>query len=259
MAHKEQIPLVVITGASSGIGAAIARRFAKAHFPLALLARRLDRLEALKKELGKNVFIYELDVTDSARVKEAMARIEREAGPIGVLVNNAGGAFGLEPAYEAKQEDWDRCVDTNIKGLLYCTRAVLPKMVERDQGQIVNMGSIAGRYPYPGANAYGASKAFVHQFSLNLRADLLGKNIRVNCIEPGLLGGTEFSLTRFRGDAERAKNVYSGVQPLEPDDVAELVYYCCALPSHVNINVIEVMPVMQASSALAVHRSKAPS
>jgi 3-hydroxy acid dehydrogenase/malonic semialdehyde reductase len=169
--------------------------------------------------------------------------------------NNAGLAIGVSPAYECKQEDWDRVVDTNIKGLLYCTGAVLPSMVERNFGQIINMGSIAGSYPYPGANVYGGTKAFVHQFSLNLRADLLGKNIRVNCIEPGIVGGSEFSSVRFSGDAERAQKVYSGMQPLTPEDVAEIVYFCHALPPHVNINSLELMPISQASTNLAIYRN----
>jgi len=248
--------LVAITGASSGIGAAIAARFAKEGFPIVLLARRFARLQALKNELTGNVFTYELDVTDRDRVEKTISQIEKEAGPIGVLVNNAGVAFGLEPAYQANSEEWDQMIDTNIKGLLFCTRAVLPKMVERNAGQIINLGSTAGRYPYPGANVYGATKAFVHQFSLNLRADLLGKNIRVNCIEPGLVGGSEFSIVRFRGDAERAQNIYAGTQPLTPEDVAEVVYFCHALPPHVNINTVEFMPVVQASSHLAVHKEK---
>ena len=247
-------PLVVITGASSGIGAAIARRFAKEKYPLALLARRLDRLEALKKELSTNVFIYQVDVTDALWVEETMARIEQEAGPIGILINNAGLAVGLEPAYEGKKEDWDLCIETNIKGLLHCTRTVLPRMVERNRGQIVNIGSVAGTYPYPGGNIYGATKAFVHQFSLNLRADLLGKNIRINCIEPGLVGDSEFSLVRFRGDEKRAKSVYAHAHPLKPEDIAEMTYFCCALPPHVNINVLEAMPIGQASASLALHR-----
>ncbi len=249
-------PLVVITGASSGIGAAAARRFAKAQFPMALLARRLDRLNALKEELGGDVSVYELDVTSAIEVERTMARIEKEAGPIGVLVNNAGLALGLEPAYEAKLEEWDRCIETNIKGLIHCTQAVLPRMVARNVGQIINIGSIAGSYPYPGGNVYGATKAFVHQFSLNLRADLLGKNIRVNCIEPGLVGGSEFSLVRFRGDETKAKKVYEDVLALEPSDIAELIYFCCTLPPHVNINVLEAMPVCQASGPFALHRGK---
>lgn len=252
MPHTQ--PLIAITGASSGIGAAIATHFAKKGFPVALLARRLERLQPLKKEWPGKVFAFELDVTDRERVEKVFEQIEKEAGPIGVLVNNAGVAFGLEPADQANVDEWDQMIDTNIKGLVFSTRAVLPKMVKRNAGQIINLGSIAGTYPYPGANIYGATKAFVHQFSLNLRADLLGKNIRVNCIEPGLVGGSEFSLVRFRGDAERAKNIYTGTQPLTPEDVAEVVYFCHALPMHVNINTVELMPVMQASAPLAVHK-----
>jgi 3-hydroxy acid dehydrogenase/malonic semialdehyde reductase len=246
--------LVAITGASSGIGAATAARFAREGFPVALLARRLDRLQSLKNELPGKIFAYELDVTDRDRVEAVFAQIEQEAGPIGVLVNNAGVALGLEPAYETSREEWDQMIDTNIRGLVFCTRAVLPLMVARNGGQIINLGSIAGTYPYPGANVYGATKAFVHQFSLNLRADLLGKNIRVNCIEPGLVGGSEFSAVRFRGDTETAKTIYSGTQPLTPEDVAEVAYFCHALPPHVNINTVEFMPVLQASAPLMVHK-----
>jgi len=246
--------LVAITGASAGIGAAIARRFAKEGFPVALLARRLDRLQALQAEIGKLAFAYEMDVADSESVERAVERIEQEAGPIGVWVNNAGVAYGLEPAHEGKKEEWDRMVETNIAGLLSCTRAVLPKMVDRNAGQIMNLGSTAGTYPYPGGNVYGATKAFIHQFSLNLRADLLGKNIRVNCIEPGLVGGSEFSSVRFRGDADRAENIYRGTKALTPEDVAEIVYFCHVLPPHVNINSVEVMPVFQAPTHLAVYK-----
>ena len=174
----------MITGASAGIGAAIARRFAKEGYPLALTARRQERLEALKKELGTETAIYALDVQDADAVTSTVAQIEKEHGPIGILVNNAGCAIGLEPAHESKLGDWEQCVDTNIKGVLYCTRAVLPSMVKHNFGHIVNLGSIAGHYPYPGGNVYGATKAFVHQFSLNLRADLLGTQVRVSCIEP---------------------------------------------------------------------------
>lgn len=249
-------PLIAVTGASSGIGTAIARRFAKEGFPLVLLARRKERLEALKKELPGSVFVYELDVTDRERITSVIHQIEKEVGPIGVLVNNAGVALGLSPAHEAKSEDWEQMIDTNIRGLVFCARAVLPKMVERNSGQIINLGSVAGTYPYPGGNVYGATKAFVHQFSLNLRADLLGKNIRVNCIEPGLVGGSEFSIVRFHGDAEKAKNIYSGTKPLTPDDVAEVVYFCHALPPHININAVEFMPIGQASAHLAIHKEK---
>ncbi|HEY2810848.1 MAG TPA: SDR family NAD(P)-dependent oxidoreductase [Rhabdochlamydiaceae bacterium] len=245
--------LVVVTGASSGIGAATARRFGREGFPLALLARRLDRLEQLRKEISSSSFAYELDVRDENAVFETLAQIEKEQGPIAILINNAGLGFGLEPAYQCKLEEWDQCVDVNIKGLLYCTRAVLPDMVKRDKGHIVNLGSVAGHYPYPGGNVYGATKAFVHQFSLNLRADLLGTQVRVSCIEPGLTE-TEFSTVRFRGDEQHAKKVYAHTHPLHPEDIAEVIYFCTALPKHVNINAVEMMPVMQASANLAVHR-----
>lgn len=246
--------LVAITGASAGIGTAIARRFAKEGFPVALLARRLDRLEALQKELGKLAFAYEMDVADAKSVEKGVHWIEQEAGPIGVWVNNAGVALGIEPAFHGKKEKWDQMVETNIQGLLACTRVILPKMVERNNGQIINLGSTAGQYPYPGGNVYGATKAFIHQFSLNLRADLLGKNIRVNCIEPGLVGGSEFSIVRFGGDESKAKNIYAGAKPLMPEDVAEIVYFCHVLPPHVNLNVVELMPVCQAPAQLAVYK-----
>ncbi len=249
-------PLVVITGASSGIGAATARRFSKERYRLVLLARRLDRLQLLQKELSSQTRVLALDVCSKESVIKTIDEIEKEDGPIDILVNNAGGAFGLEPAHLAKLEDWEQCVDVNIKGLLYCTRAVLPYMVQRNKGHIINMGSIAGTYPYPGGNAYGAAKAFVHQFSLNLRADLLGTKIRVSCIEPGLTSGSEFSLRRFKGDEGRAAHVYEDTEPLRAEDIAEVIYFCTAMPAHANINTIEVMPVAQASGQLAVHRGK---
>lgn len=248
--------VVVITGASSGIGAATAYRFAKDEgIHLVLLARRKDRLEKMQKELKTKVSIYELDITQKDKVEKTIQDIEKTIGPIDILVNNAGAAFGLEPAYECKIEDWEKCVDVNIKGLLYCTRFVLPYMVKRDKGHIINLGSVAGTYPYPGGNVYGATKAFVHQFSLNLRADLLGKNIRVTCIEPGLVE-TEFSLVRFRGDEKRAKSVYENTKALTADDIAETIYISTTLPQHVNINTLEVMPVMQAASGFSISKSR---
>jgi 3-hydroxy acid dehydrogenase/malonic semialdehyde reductase len=247
----------VITGASAGIGAAAARRFAKEGYRVVLLARRREKLEEMRQELGKeNAVVYELDVTSKTSVEETINRIENEVGPIDVLVNNAGAAFGLEKAFEANLHEWEKCVDVNIKGLLYCTRAVISGMVERDSGHIINLGSIAGTYPYPGGNVYGASKAFTHQFSLNLRADLLGTAVRVSCIEPGLVGGTEFSQTRFRGDVEKAKKVYENTQALTPEDIAEAIFFCAGAPPHVNINTVEMMPVSQASAPLSVFREK---
>lgn len=247
-------PLVVITGASAGIGASTAHRFAKEGFRLALTARRLDRLEQLQKELKTESSVYALDVRSADDVAETFQKIEQAQGPVDILVNNAGLGYGLEPAYQGNIDEWDQVIDTNIKGLLYCTHAVLAKMVKRDQGHIINIGSIAARYAYPGGNVYGATKAFVRQFSFNLRADLIGTQVRVSCIEPGLVGGTEFSVVRFRGNKDLAEKVYANTQPLTPDDIAEVIYYCHSLPPHVNINTLEVMPVMQASGPLAIYR-----
>lgn len=248
-------PLIVITGASSGIGAATARRFSQAGFRLALIARRLDRLKQLQNELQSNALIFKLDVCNAKAVADTFRKIEQEHGPIEVLINNAGCGFGLEPAYQGKIEEWDQCIDTNIKGLLYCTRALLPSMVKCNQGHIINLGSVAARYPYPGGNVYGATKAFVRQFSFNLRADLLGTKVRVSCIEPGLVGGTEFSNVRFRGDGSRANKTYENTTPLEPNDIAEVIYFCHSLPPHVNINTVELMPVSQASGPLSIYRN----
>lgn len=254
MSKTTQKPLVVITGASAGIGASTAHRFAKEGFRLALLARRLDRLEALQKELKTQTSIHALDVRSSDAVASTFQKIEQTQGPIDVLVNNAGLGFGLEPAHQGKIEEWDQIVDTNIKGLLYCTHAVLAHMVKRDLGHVINLGSVAARYPYPGGNVYGATKAFVRQFSFNLRADLIGTKVRVSCIEPGLVGGTEFSIVRFRGNKELAAKPYASTEPLTPDDIADVIYYCHSLPPHVNINTLEVMPVAQASGPLVIHR-----
>ena len=248
-------PLVAITGASAGIGAAAARRFAKAGFRLALTARRVDLLEGLRQELGKDSAIYTLDVRSSEAVTKTFQEIEKQQGFVEILVNNAGCAFGLEPAYQSKIEEWDQCIETNINGLLYCTRATLPSMVKENKGHIINLGSVAGRYPYPGGHVYGATKAFVRQFSFNLKADLLGTNVRVSCIEPGLVGGTEFSNVRFRGDEDQAAKVYNQTQPLTADDIAEIIFFCHSLPRHVNINTVEVMPVCQASAPLSIHRA----
>lgn len=243
---------VVVTGASSGIGAAVARRFGNAGHSVVLLARRLDRLKQLREEIQAPTHLYELDVRFKEAVAEVIADIEKK-GPIAILVNNAGVGFGLEPAYESKLEDWEQCVAVNINGLLYCTRAVLPHMVARNHGHVINLGSIAGHYPYPGGNVYGATKAFVHQFSLNLRADLLGSKVRVSCIEPGMTE-TEFSRVRFRGDEKRAQKVYADTEPLTAEDIAETIYFCTALPERANINNIEIMPLIQAPTHLAVVR-----
>lgn len=244
-----------ITGATSGFGAAIARHAVAAGHRAVIAGRRFDRLQQLGAELGDAVHAIELDVRDNAAVIAAFDNLPPAFAAVDVLVNNAGLALGLEPAHAALIDDWDRMVDTNIKGLMYCTRAALPSMVGRGRGHIINIGSIAGEFPYPGGNVYGGTKAFVYQFSLNLRADLLGKNIRVTDIEPGLSGGTEFSNVRFHGDDEKAANVYAGTQPLDADDVADAVMWAATRPSHVNINSIQLMPVCQAFGALAVERN----
>jgi 3-hydroxy acid dehydrogenase/malonic semialdehyde reductase len=196
-----------------------------------------------------------LDVRHSADVVATFQRIEDRYGAIDTLVNNAGLALGVGPAHEAPLEDWEAMMDSNIKGVMYCTHAVLPGMVARNRGWIFNLGSIAGTYPYPGGNVYGATKAFVRQFSLNLRADLAGKQIRVTSIEPGLCGGTEFSITRFHGDEARAAQIYDNTNPLTAADIAETVAWLLALPPHVNINAIEMMPTSQASGTFNIVRS----
>ena len=245
----------LITGASSGFGEACARRFFKEGYRLVITARRQERLETLAAELGgeSRCLPLALDVRDRDAVMSTLGELPLEFADVSVLVNNAGLALGLESAENTDLDHWDTMVDTNIKGLMYCTRAVLPGMVRRGGGHVINIGSVAASWPYPGGNAYGGSKAFVQQFSRNLRVDLLGKNIRVTVIEPGMCE-TEFSLVRFDGDADKAAAVYQGMQPLTGDDVAELVYYTASLPAHININQMEVMPVAQAWSPFAVHR-----
>lgn len=246
---------VFVTGASSGFGAAVVRRFAADGDRVVAAARRLDRLEALAGELGPRVVPVELDVRDRGAVEAAVAGLPAEVAEVDVLVNDAGLALGLAPAQEADPDEWEQMVATNCSGLLFCTRALLPGMVARGWGHVVNMGSIAGTYPYPGGNVYGATKAFVHQLSRNLRSDLHGTGVRVTCIEPGLSGGTEFSEVRFGGDEERVRATYADVEPLTADDVAEAVRWAVAQPPHVNVNLIELMPVAQSAAALQVART----
>lgn len=244
---------VLITGATAGFGAALARAYAASGDRLVLVGRRTERLEALKAELGGEVHVVTLDVRDRKAVEEAMAALPAPFDAIDVLINNAGLALGLNPAPSADLDDWDTMIDTNIKGVTYMTRAMLPGMVARDRGHIINLGSVAGTYPYPGGNVYGGTKAFVHQFSLNLRADLLGANVRVTSIEPGM-ADTEFSTVRFGGDKERAAKVYEGMTPMSADDIANVIHWVSKTPRHLNINVLELMPVMQAFNAFAVKR-----
>ncbi|EYF05812.1 SDR family oxidoreductase [Chondromyces apiculatus] len=245
--------VALITGATSGFGAACARRFAADGIALVLAGRREDRLQALQRDLSTPVHLLPLDVRDRDAVARALTTLPPPFDAIDVLVNNAGLALGLEPADRVSLDAWETMVDTNIKGLMYVMRAVLPGMAARDRGHIVQLGSVAGTYPYPGGNVYGATKAFVHQLSLNLRADLVGKNIRVTSIEPGM-AETEFSEVRFEGDCDRARAVYTGLQALSPDDVADAIHWAVTRPAHVNINRIEVMPTMQAFGPFAVSR-----
>ena len=248
---------VFITGASSGFGAASARLFAAQGDRLVLAARRQEPLLALCNELAKLTAVHPvvLDVQRREAVKAAVESLPDAFSEVDILVNNAGLALGLEPAHEASLDDWEAMVDTNIKGLLYCTRFLLPGMVARNRGHIVNIGSTAGAWPYPGGNAYGGTKAFVEQFSRNLRADLLGTQLRVTCLSPGM-AETEFSLVRFKGDAEKAAGVYSGTQALTADDIAGIIVWVTGLPSHVNVNALEVMSINQSWGPLAVHRPK---
>lgn len=248
--------IALITGATSGFGAACAGRFAAEGWRLILCGRRQERLDRLRAELAATTLIhaFPLDVRDETAVNAAIAALPAEFAEIDLLVNNAGLALGLEPAHRCDMQDWKDMVDTNIKGLLYCTRAILPGMVERNRGHMINIGSVAGAYPYPGGNVYGGTKAFVKQFSRNLRSDLLGTKVRVTNVEPGM-AETEFSRVRFKGDDDKAARIYEGVQPLQAEDIADVVYWAATRPAHVNINSVEVMPVCQAFSPFAISRS----
>jgi len=248
--------IVFITGASAGFGAVFVRRFAAKGARVIASARRADKLDALAKEFGGRVLPLAFDIQDQKAVEHAVKTLPREFADVDILINNAGLALGLDPAQRAAISDWETMIDTNIKGLVYLTHALLPGMAARKRGHIVNIGSTASNYPYPGGNIYGATKAFVHQFSLNLRSDLHGTGVRVTCIEPGLVGGTEFSDVRFKGDHERATKVYAGTDPLTPDDVADAVEWVTSLPARVNINTIEMMPVGQSFAGFQIDRKK---
>src|SRR5512138_2254162 len=246
--------IALVTGATAGFGEATAEAFVRAGMKVIAAGRRKERLEALAARLGKDrIHPLVLDVRERAAVEEAVRRLPPALAAVDVLVNNAGLALGLEPAQRASLDEWETMIATNCRGLVTVTRAVLPGMVERNRGHVVNVGSVAASYPYPGGNVYGATKAFVHQFTLNLRADLLGTAVRATAIEPGM-AETEFSLVRFQGDAAKAAKVYEGVKPLAAADVAEAILWSVSLPAHVNVNAIELMPVQQAFSPFAVSR-----
>ncbi|ADP12563.1 NADP-dependent L-serine/L-allo-threonine dehydrogenase YdfG [Erwinia sp. Ejp617] len=246
--------IVFVTGATAGFGQSIARRFVAMGHQVIATGRRQERLDALKQELGASLYPLVLDVRDRSGIETALNSLPAEWRNIDVLVNNAGLALGIEPAQHASLQDWEDMIDTNNKGLVYMTHAILPGMIARNVGHIINMGSIAGSWPYPGGNVYGATKAFVRQFSFNLRTDLHGTALRVTDIEPGLVGGTEFSHIRFKGDDARADNVYQGVKALTAEDVTEAVWWVATLPGHVNINALEMMPVGQSQAGLRVHK-----
>jgi len=248
---------ILITGATSGFGKACAITFAQNGWKLILTGRREDRLARLYDELSLKTLVHtiSLDVRSRGEVFKKFQSLPVDFAAIDVLVNNAGLALGLLPAHEADLDDWETMIDTNIKGLVYCTRAILPNMVERNGGLIINIGSIAGNWPYPGGNVYGATKAFVQQFSRNLRADLLGKNIRVTNVEPGI-AETEFSIVRYHGDEEKAKKVYQHTRALSAQDIADIIWWLANSPEHVNINQLEVMPTLQAWGPLSVFREE---
>lgn len=237
--------VILVTGASAGFGEAIARLFVSKGYRVIGAARRKDKLRDLAHELGESFYPLQMDVSDKNSVDKALALLPKDWSKISLLVNNAGLALGLDKAYEADFKDWETMIMTNVMGLSYLTRKLLPQMVTAKEGYIINIGSTAGSYPYPGGNVYGATKAFVKQFSLNLRADLAGSHVRVSTIEPGLCGGTEFSKVRFKGDADRAKQVYEGVSSLQPEDIANAVLWLFQQPKHVNVNRLELMPASQ--------------
>jgi len=236
---------ILITGATSGFGRATAELFNAKGWQTIITGRRGDRLEDLARELGEFCLPLSFDISDRKAVKTAIENLPPNFNQVSVLCNNAGLALGLEGADEANIDDWDQMIDTNIKGLIYATRNILPSMVNNGEGHIINIGSVAGSYPYPGGNVYGGTKAFVSQFSLNLRADLVGKGINVTSVEPGL-AETEFSLVRFKGDREKASQVYKDTRFIKPQDIAETIYWIATRPKNININKIEIMAGDQA-------------
>ena len=245
--------LALVTGATSGIGLACAKTLAGAGARVIASGRRTERLAAVVAELGPGAFPLPLDVRDTPAVRRALADLPEELSAVDVLVNCAGLALGLEPAQRASLEQWENMIATNCSGLVTLTHVLLPGMVARDRGHVVNVGSVAATHAYPGGNVYGATKAFVRQFSMNLKSDLLGTRVRVTCIEPAMVE-TEFSLVRFEGDAVRAAQVYEGMQPLTGEEVADAVLYCLSRPPHVDVTVLELFPVAQAPGPFAVHR-----
>ncbi|MEH2286906.1 SDR family oxidoreductase [Nostoc sp.] len=250
--------IILITGASSGIGTACAKIFAGAGAKLILAARRLERLQqladTLTKDFSTEIHLLQLDVRDRNAVESAIANLPSTWSDIDILINNAGLSRGLDKLHEGSFQDWEDMIDTNVKGLLYVSRYVVPGMVSRDRGHIVNLGSIAGHQTYPGGNVYCATKAAVRAISEGLKQDLLGTRVRVTSVDPGMVE-TEFSEVRFHGNTERANKVYQGVTPLTADDVADVIFFCVTRSPHVNINEVVLMPVDQASATLVNRRT----
>ena len=243
-----------VTGTTSGFGRAIARTLLDAGVKVVATGRRQDRLASLMDEVrSPSLYTIRLDVRDRDAVSKAISSLPDSHRAIDLLVNNAGLALGVETAPKTSLDDWETMIDTNVKGLVTVTDKILPGMVERGRGHVVNMGSTAATYPYPGSNVYGATKAFVKQFSINLRADLAGTPIRVTDIAPGL-STSEFSLVRMKGDQTKADAVYEGTEPITPEDVAETVLWVASRPPHLNVNRVELMPVCQAFGPFAIHR-----
>ncbi|MEH2264598.1 SDR family oxidoreductase [Nostoc sp.] len=253
-----QNQIILIAGASSGIGTACARIFAGAGAKLILAARRLERLQqlgdSLSKEFNSEIHLLQLDVRDRSAVESAISTLPSAWSDIDILINNAGLSRGLDKLHEGKFQDWEDMIDTNVKGLLYLSRYVIPGMVSRDRGHVVNLGSIAGHQTYPGGNVYCATKAAVRAISEGLKQDLLGTQVRVTSVDPGMVE-TEFSQVRFHGNTERANKVYEGVTPLTADDVADVIFFCVTRSPHVNINEVVLMPVDQASATLVNRRT----
>ena len=249
-------PTLFITGTTSGFGEACARRFAAAGWKLVITGRRRDRLEALAAELSATTSVLPLavDVRDRAAMQAAIDGLPADFATLRGLVNNAGLALGINPAQGCDLDQWETMVDTNIKGLMYTTRMLLPRLIAHGAGaSIVNVGSVAGNWPYPGGNVYGGTKAFVRQFSLGLRCDLAGTGVRVTDLEPGLCE-SEFTLVRFGGDRARYDATYAGAKPVQPEDIAETIFWLMNQPAHLNINSLEIMPVSQTWAGFAIHR-----
>jgi len=249
------VKTALITGASAGLGRATAKRLSKAGYQLILVARRESKLLELADSLATDCHVIACDVNNFEQLTEMLEARPDQFKDIDLLLNNAGLALGVSSADKSDWNDWQTMIQTNCMALAYLTRQILPGMVERNKGHIINLGSVAGNYAYKGGNVYGASKAFVEQFSINLRTDLLGTRVRVTNIAPGMIGETEFSQVRFHGDNKAADAVYANCDALRPDDIAASVEWIAGLPEHVNINKLEMMPTCQAPAGLAIDKT----